>query len=532
LSAIYRKGEVLGWGTVANVLKGWDELLDRPVAIKELVPPFGGSEAFVRAYFPVALRMVDISHQHVLATYSVEPHRFPPALSRELADETLAHQLLEGPIPPAEVLRLLRQVLVGLEAVHARDLVHLSIRPENLFVCGGVYKVGDFGIIPVAGAPGMPLRQFKYWAPELLADEPQVTPRADIYSLGVVAYELLLGSVRFERLLEETLERSGSVGDNNDLDEAFRWLAFQRSDAVLPPIHEIDPAVPVALAHVLEKMLYKEPVHRSSSCREVLAALGAAGLGETPAGTQALTTSGRVARPSAQLSFWMGGGIVVALALAGVALVLGLRDGNRRAEDILLTPLDPAVERSVKGPDEHPWESSTPTALANSLLGLATTGRGLVLDLDPPRGSGPARLAVGSQLRFRASSDRRAYLALFALSSDGTLTCLYPGPQGRTLEVAPGQSLVLPRPEDEQAGFELATTPPLGRDLIFLLASERPLPALPAGKVSPWVTEYPFVPGVADKPAARFARWVESLCRGNSAGVRLTVQAIDVVQAP
>src|SRR5439155_3515559 len=111
LSAIYRKGEVLGWGGLATVYNGWDELLDRPVAIKELVQPFAGHDPFVRAFIGQALRMVDIAHRHVLSTYGVETGRTPPAILREVAEETVGHQLMEGPIAPEEVLRILRHIL-------------------------------------------------------------------------------------------------------------------------------------------------------------------------------------------------------------------------------------------------------------------------------------------------------------------------------------------------------------------------------------------------------------------------------------
>lgn len=536
MSANHGRGEVLGWGSFGKVFHGWDELLDRPVAIKELVQPFAGSEAFVRAYFAQALRMIDVAHPNLLAIYGVEPNRFPPALTREMAEQPVAHRLFDGPLAPEEVARALRHALAGLGALHARDLVHLSVRPENLLVSGEVYKLGDFGVGHLAGAPPIPARQLKYSAPEMLGEEPRPSAAADLYSLGLVAWELLLGSERLERVLEDIL--SGASSGSRDRPEGDRlWLAFHRSEAELPPIHEVEPAVPVALSLVLERMVRKDPAARPSSAREALTALSPAA-SET---TETAAPGPQAAPPATVLGkgpTWLALGVAAALVLAGVALWFGLRDRQSSAPEGLLdagSPVSVSEEpRTEGGPvtmERAPVDPGPVNvqSLAADLRRMARRHPGLSFDLDPPRGGSRTRMPFGSPLRFRVDSDRRVFVALFALSSTGTLTCLYPGPGGRAPEAIPGRTLILPRPEDERAGFELETTPPAGTDLVFLLASDRPLPALPPGQASEWVTDFPVGAGAGESPAARFVRWVGRLLAENPDGNRLSLLQIEVV---
>lgn len=534
MSAIHSRGEVLGWGSFAKVFHIWDQLLDRPVAVKELVQPFAGSEAFVRGYFAQALRMVDVAHPNLLAIYSVEPNRFPPVLTREMAEQPVAHRLFDGPLTPDEVARALCHALAGLGALHVRDLVHLSVRPENLLVSGEVYKLGDFGVSHIEGAPPIPPRQLRYSAPEMLGAEPRPAAAADLYSLGLVAWELLLGSERLERVLEDAL---GSSPGSRERPEGDRlWLAFHRSEAELPPIHEVEPAVPVALSLVLERLLRKDPAERPSSAREVLAALSPTA-GEATEAAAASPEGAPTAPVSRKGATWLGLGVVAALVLAGVALWFGLRDRpfpSREGRDAIL-PVSIAEEsRGENRPhttERAPIDPGSVSAqsLAEDLRRMARRHPGLSFDLEPPRGGSRVRLPIGTDLRFRVDSDRRAFVTLFALSSTGTLTCLYPGPGGRAPEAIPGRRLILPRPEDERAGFELATTPPAGTDLVFLLTSDRQLPALPSGRPSGWVTDFPLELGTGGSPAARFARWVARLLEENPESNRLTLLQIEVV---
>jgi hypothetical protein len=161
------------------------------------------------------------------------------------------------------------------------------------------------------------------------------------------------------------------------------------------------------------------------------------------------------------------------------------------------------------------------------LLRLAgRSGPGLALD--PPHPD--TRVPIGAPLGFRLTSDRPGYLLLFALDPDGSINCLYPSaakPSAR--RIAPGETLVLPSPEDRGAGFNLAAEGPAGKSLVFALRSDRPLVPLPAGDASQlWMTSYPFTPGNPGNPALRFSDWVAGLLRQAPSEVQLTAQEIEI----
>jgi serine/threonine protein kinase len=514
LSTIHRKGQALGWGSFATVFKGWDELLDRQVAIKELIPPFARHEAFVRTYLGQALRMVDLAHPNVLAIYGVEANRNPPALTREIAGETLGHQLLEGPIPVESALRAFRHALSGLGAIHARDLLHGAVKPENLFVCGEIYKIGDFGIRPFEGVPQFPSRFLKYAAPEVQSAEEDLGPSSDLYSLGVVMHELLLGSIRLEKLVEESLRLDEDPDDVADVGrESDRiWELFHRSPAPLPSLHEVESTIPVALSLVLRKMASKNPAERYGNAREVLAALGTANLTENLDATLSMTLVAKSTPPSparrGRSLLWLASGVVSALVLASTALIVGVR--QRGDEPALTTSLEAGRAAAEAQRD---W-----------LLRAARSAQGLSIALDPPHPGN--RIPVETSLRFKVFSSRSAYLVILVLSSNGDWTCLYPAPGGEAIRIGAGKSLTLPLEQDRLAGFDPSASEPLGRDVYFALASERLPPPLPVGDADLWTTTYR---PTADS-APDFADWIKRHLE--DAGAAVAAHEVEVVGPP
>lgn len=515
LSTIHRKGQALGWGGFATVFKGWDELLDRQVAIKELIPPFARHDAFVRTYLGQALRMVDLAHQNVLAIYGVEANRSPPTVTREIAEETLGHQLLEGPIPVEPALRAFRHALAGLGAIHGRGLLHGAVKPENLFVCGEIYKIGDFGIRPFEGAPQFPSRFLRYAAPEIQSAREDLGPSSDFYSLGVVMHELLLGSIRLEKLIEESLHLGE---DPDDIDGVGResdriWELFHRSPAPLPSLHEVESTIPVALSLVLRKMASKDTAERYGNAREVLAALGTANLTENLDATLSTTLVAKSTPPPlparrGRSSLWLASGVVSALVLASTALIVGVRQGADK-------PAQVAESEAGRAAAE---------ALRERLLSVARSDQGLSIALDPPHPDN--RIPVETSLRFNVSSERSAYLVFFVLSSVGDMICLYPAPGGDAIRIGAGRSLTLPLDQDRYAGFDPRASEPLGRDVYFVLATEHLPPPLPVGDIGAWTTTYP----ATGETVTSFAQWIRSLVEDADASV--TAHEVEVVGPP
>lgn len=511
MSTIYRKEEVLGWGSVAAVHNGWDELLDRPVAIKELKQPFAGNEPFSRAFRTQALRMLDLSHRHVLATYAVDSDRNVHSVIREVADETVGQRSFHGPMEPGTVLKILRAALLGLDVLHGRDLLHRAVKPDNIFLCKDTYKIGDFGLPPQEGAPSVPVRRYRYSAPEEIQGAEFVSRESDLYSLGIVIYELILGPLRLEQVLEDLLrtvesprEPAPSGGSRDDL-----WPRFHVSTIELPPLIELDPDVPAALSLTLKKMVAKDMGSRFTSCRQVLASLGSA-TPELPTGAQGVAilheTAPAAASPTSNWAWIAGGALAVsailALAIWGLASrqpQAGLPPSEEGTSSQKLVAMD-----SVSAPTP---EAGNP---ASRLVGLLSQAPEATISLDPPQFGVHPTLALDTPLGFRVTSNRSGDLLLFTLSSDGSISCLYPNAARPSLAVHNSEEFVLPTPEENLA---LVASRPLGRQLVFLLHSPIPLPALPpSDDDSSLVREYSSRDG-QDGPADGFVNWVAKLLR-------------------
>ncbi|MFJ4710069.1 protein kinase [Streptomyces anulatus] len=202
----YRIDGPLGSGGMAQVYRAYDLRLDRPVAVKTMLPALALDEGFVARFRRESQAMAALGHIHVVTVHDTgeEPRQDGPPIPyfvmELVAGPSLADQLrTHGPLPVPQALRLVDQLLSALEASHALGLVHRDIKPANVLLApGGVAKVTDFGIVrAVAGtaltgthvAIGTP----PYMAPEQLRGAPDIDGRCDLYAVGVVLFELLTG---------------------------------------------------------------------------------------------------------------------------------------------------------------------------------------------------------------------------------------------------------------------------------------------------------------------------------------------------
>jgi serine/threonine protein kinase len=559
IMSVYRQGEVLGIGTFAQVFEGWDALLERSVAIKVLVPPFAAHDAFVRAYLEKAVQLLDVSHENLLVNYPLDHGQNPPALVRELAPQTVESLLIGGPLAPEEIEELLRQMVAGLGVIHRRGLVHGAVKPQNIFCCGDRYKLGDFGPPAVEGAPPVPARQHRYSPPEALLGE-STGPASDLYSLGIVAYELTLGPLRLERLIEN-LAREAGLLSANDLrgqraDEV--WPRFHAAPIEVPALHEIIPGFPMALAMILHQMIRHDASARFGDGEQLLASLGPAvarpGAGDepsrrrppghTPESATALDRrpSGSAAGPALGASPSSGaaqkgkrrsaapaasgrvrpalqgaaGALAVALLAGGGWLAIDRFRAMPQRRTAVLEPQCPPTAIDM---------AADPTALAERLRAMSGAHPTLQLELDPPA----VRLPVGSPIRFQVSTGRSGHLLLFALSSDGVLTSFYPNPMRGDLPLSGGSRSQLPLPEDQRVGFDLKAGKPLGRDIVFALRSDFPLLPPPGRDVPPWSRVYPPFSGEA-ATAREFVSWVGRTLCDRQQRAELAVREIEVVR--
>jgi hypothetical protein len=246
ISDRYRLERELGRGGMATVFLADDIRHRRSVAIKVLDPRLAaslGPGRFLRE-IEIAARLV---HPHILGLLdSGEAEGLLYYVMPYVSGDSLRARLTrEGELPVDAVVRVLREVLDALAYAHGQGIVHRDVKPENILFVGEHVQVADFGVakaLDAAGSSsaltsaGLAVGTAAYMAPEQAAGDPELDHRVDIYAVGLVAYEMLAGSV----------PREG--------------VTFDR----------IRPAVPPALAAVVARCLEKRPADRFQSCEEVM----------------------------------------------------------------------------------------------------------------------------------------------------------------------------------------------------------------------------------------------------------------------
>jgi eukaryotic-like serine/threonine-protein kinase len=257
----YAVERLLGRGGMAAVYLARDRELDRPVAVKVLGEPFTLDESFVRRFRREARTAAGLSHPNIVQVYDAGDEEERLFIVMEYVDGEGLDRLLAraGKLAPAHVLELAAQVSSALHYAHGKGVVHRDVKPGNLLLrTDGVLKVADFGIArPAHDArlteTGTVLGTAAYLAPEQVRGEP-ATPRSDIYSLGVVLYELFTGEppYRVENLAQ---------------------LAANR-DQPVRPVRDLEPSVPPAAEAAVMRCLARNPRYRPASAAELAAALG------------------------------------------------------------------------------------------------------------------------------------------------------------------------------------------------------------------------------------------------------------------
>ena len=244
LAGKYRMESVLGAGAMGVVVRAWHIELEQPVAVKFLYPEFArnvdGAERFRRE----ARAAAKIKNQHVARVLDVgtlESRNIPYIVMEYLEGCDLSHQLQQhGPLPVGVAVDYVMQACEAVAEAHERGIVHRDLKPANLFLAHGSHgermiKVLDFGISKVNGSAGA--QQFSltdtatlmgspaYMSPEQLESSRNVDGRADIWSLGVILHELILGRVPFHGESVPQLVRSILSGARSTLAELDTNLA-------------------------------------------------------------------------------------------------------------------------------------------------------------------------------------------------------------------------------------------------------------------------------------------------------------------
>lgn len=274
----YRIISQLGRGGMGIVYLAEDTKLARKVALK-LLPPHALASEDDRARFyrearataslnhPNIAHVYEIDESFVIAAEAVTSSRTPPDaekrpfIAMEYIDgETLTERIAKGPLPLKDAVSIATQVADGLKAAHDKNIVHRDIKSGNVMLTGdGVPKILDFGLAKTAASTkltqmGSTLGTFAYMSPEQARGE-EVDGRSDLWSLGVILYEMLTGQMPF----------------TGDYEQAIIY-GILNSDP--EPVTALRTGVPMELERIIDKLLEKDPSRRYAHADEVAVDLG------------------------------------------------------------------------------------------------------------------------------------------------------------------------------------------------------------------------------------------------------------------
>lgn len=256
----YEMQQRIGRGGMADVYLARDVLLDRLVAIKVLFPEFATDPAFVERFRREAQSAANLNHPNVVSVYDWGRSNNTYFMAMEyVPGRTLAEALNDvGPISASKAAEVGIEVAAALSFAHRNNVVHRDIKPGNILIgSNGQLKVADFGIARALGsaadsgltAHGAVMGTAAYFSPEQ-AQGGQPDPRSDLYSLGVVLYEMVAGQVPF-------------TGDTPVA------IAYKQVHEAPTPLHQLAPDVPRAFEAIVARLLTKDPARRYQTAEAV-----------------------------------------------------------------------------------------------------------------------------------------------------------------------------------------------------------------------------------------------------------------------
>jgi serine/threonine protein kinase/tetratricopeptide (TPR) repeat protein len=267
LTSAYTLERELGGGGMSRVFVAQEHALARRVVVKVLSPDLAAGVSVERFKREILLT-ARLQHPHIVPILATgETNGLPFYTMPFVEGESLRVRLVRtGAMPVADVVRIIRDVARALDFAHERGVVHRDIKPENILLSGESATVTDFGIskaLDVARTPGragtltavgFAVGTPQYMAPEQIAADPDIDQRADLYSLGCVGYELLVGEPPFAGVAPAGLLRAHLIQDPGP-------VSAKRAD------------VPEPLSTLIARCLAKDPAGRPASAREFLAVL-------------------------------------------------------------------------------------------------------------------------------------------------------------------------------------------------------------------------------------------------------------------
>ena len=258
LSGRYELLEKIGDGGMAVVYKGKDKLLNRYIAVKILRPEFTKDATFVENFKRESQAAAGLSHPNIVGVYDVGRDGNINYIVMELIEGDTLNKIIEkeAPMDYRKVIDISKQVASALRTAHKNKIIHRDVKPHNIMVTNdGVVKLADFGIARAVNDATLStgskiVGSVHYFSPEQARGN-YVDERSDIYSLGIVMYEMLTGKVPFD-------------GDN-PVTVALKHI----NEEIIPP-RELEPSIPPALERIVMKATSKFQTNRYANADELI----------------------------------------------------------------------------------------------------------------------------------------------------------------------------------------------------------------------------------------------------------------------
>ncbi|WP_433725207.1 Stk1 family PASTA domain-containing Ser/Thr kinase [Nocardia sp. CA-129566] len=265
LEGRYRIDAPIARGGMSMVFRGVDTRLDRPVAIKVMDPKFAADPQFLSRFEFEARAVAKLKHPSLVAVYDQGVDGEHPFLIMELVEGGTLRELLRerGPMPPHAVRAVAEPVLAAIGVAHSAGLIHRDIKPENVLISdSGEVKIADFGLVRAVAAAkttsaSVILGTAAYLAPEQVTTG-TADSRSDVYSFGILIFELLTGQVPF-------------TGDTS------LSVAYQRIENDVPSPSEFIAGIPPEFDELIARATNREPAHRFADANEMAAELHSIG---------------------------------------------------------------------------------------------------------------------------------------------------------------------------------------------------------------------------------------------------------------
>ncbi len=403
LGGNYDLGKLIGRGGFAEVFLVHDRRLKRDLALKALRPDLVISEALLARFRREAETVAALRHPHIVPIYDIgEAEGIAYILMPLIQGESLRGLLMrEGPRPVREASRILLEASDALGAAHEAGVIHRDIKPENIMLEGKARRVQlmDFGIAkaidhtdgtPGLTSTGMLVGTPHYMSPEQASGEPHLDNRSDQYSLAVVGFQMITGSLPFDG-------------------ESTRAVLFQQMVGVPKSLRDLVPDVPPGLAFAVDRALSKDPKDRFPSMDAFREAIS--GLDSWPPTAAESAGSVTIPRPSVPTAVvgiqtaaatpipiarprWIPVAALGAVAVVATAVALWSTTRDRAA-----TPTPPLPAEVAAAVPVAPSTVGTPPA-ADTMLTPAKKPAGGAVPPPPPgatrrtNGTGPAAMSA------------------------------------------------------------------------------------------------------------------------------------------